>query len=158
MNDYSDICFKLPLYWWKEWMEEMPADDIGRMIKSVFIYANGNVEPCMKNATPEIKRAWAICKRDIDYQKDHPRTYRYPEDERKAIRNSGKYNEWRKAVFERDDYTCQSCGQRGGMLNAHHIKHFASNPDERLNPDNGITLCKDCHRGVHRGEIVLDWM
>jgi 5-methylcytosine-specific restriction endonuclease McrA len=100
---------------------------------------------------------WKICKRDIDYQKTHPKSYRYPESEKTAIRRSGKYNEWRKAVFERDDYTCQSCGQHGGILNAHHIKPFSQYPNDRLDINNGITLCKECHRLLHRGELVIDW-
>jgi len=33
-----------------------------------------------------------------------------------------EYIDWRKSVFERDDYTCCECGKQGGTLNAHHIK------------------------------------
>ena len=43
-----------------------------------------------------------------------------------AIRNSLDNRNWRTAVFERDDYTCQMCGERGGDLEAdHYPKAFA---------------------------------
>ena len=63
-----------------------------------------------------------------------------------AIRNSKEYADWRKAVFERDDYTCQMCGDRGGEIHADHIKPFAYYPELRLDLSNGRTLCVPCHK------------
>lgn len=57
---------------------------------------------------------------------------------------------WRRAVFSRDKYTCQYCGQEGGRLNAHHIKEWAKYPEFRLDLNNGLTLCIECHKGVHK--------
>lgn len=61
-----------------------------------------------------------------------------------------EYDEWRKAVFQRDDYTCQRCGQRGGRLHAHHIKAWAEYPELRYDVANGITYCAKCHQAVHQ--------
>lgn len=67
------------------------------------------------------------------------------------IRSSLEYRLWRKAVFERDKYTCIWCYARSKKgkavyLNADHIKPFAYYPELRFALDNGRTLCLDCHR------------
>ena len=65
----------------------------------------------------------------------------------KRIRMSAEMREWRLAVFERDDWTCQECGVRGGVvLNVDHIKPFAYFPELRFDVDNGRTLCEPRHR------------
>jgi len=60
---------------------------------------------------------------------------------------SKEYINWRTAVFERDNYTCQVCGTTGDKkyLTAHHIKSFAHYPSLRFDVNNGKTLCEDCH-------------
>lgn len=62
------------------------------------------------------------------------------------IRNSLETKNWRRAVYERDNYTCQLCNTRGGTLNADHIKPFALFPDLRFDVNNGRTLCVECHK------------
>jgi hypothetical protein len=70
-------------------------------------------------------------------------------------RHTKQYQDWRKAVFERDNFTCQDCGQRGGKLEAHHIKTFKKYPKLRYILENGITLCRSCHMKRHkRGEVI----
>ncbi len=63
----------------------------------------------------------------------------------KRLRESKSYAWWRTSVFERDNYTCQRCGQVGWKLNAHHIRSFALHPPLRFDVDNGVTLCLACH-------------
>lgn len=61
-------------------------------------------------------------------------------------------NQWRRAVYARDNYTCQECGfarTKPGQLNAHHIKSWAKYPEGRFDVGNGTTLCKPCHRERH---------
>ena len=83
-----------------------------------------------------------------------------------SIRTSLKYREWKDFVFERDNYVCQYCGDsKGGNLNSHHIKRFsfileeyniktieeAEQCEKLWSINNGITLCKNCHIKIHRG-------
>lgn len=59
------------------------------------------------------------------------------------------YRKWRKAVLERDDYTCKKCKQKFKALHIHHILPFASNKDLRYTLSNGIALCPNDHRKFH---------
>lgn len=63
----------------------------------------------------------------------------------RALRYSKEADDWRRAVFARDDYTCQRCGVRGGSLEAHHDLPFAYYPALRFEVLNGSTLCRPCH-------------
>lgn len=56
--------------------------------------------------------------------------------------------EWdvlRKAVYKRDNWTCQECGNTHCMVHAHHVVPLSEDWDLRLNIDNCITLCVHCH-------------
>lgn len=57
---------------------------------------------------------------------------------------SKEYKDWRQFVFERDDFTCQICGVKGGELRANHIKKYADYPKLRTIENNGITICQRC--------------
>lgn len=71
-------------------------------------------------------------------------------EEREKGRFLTEYKLWRKQVYERDDYTCQCCGDnKGGNLNAHHLDSYDWNKIDRFNVDNGVTLCNLCHKDFH---------
>ena len=70
--------------------------------------------------------------------------------ENSRIRNSKRYAIWRSLVFERDNYTCQKCGDsKGGNLQAHHLRSFSRFPQLRFEISNGFTFCKLCHDKFH---------
>ena len=85
---------------------------------------------------------------------------------RKQFWDSAKYRNWRKKIFERDNYTCQNCKTKGVFLEAHHIKERekiwqenniktledAFNCKELWNINNGITLCRKCHNLTKNGK------
>lgn len=96
------------------------------------------------------------------------------------MRTSIEYVTWRNNIFKLNDYTCQDCGERGGDKEAHHAKisfaklrneflqqynqfsihddkHILSRLAQNHKPfwdlNNGITLCKKCHKRRHKKAI-----
>ena len=61
-----------------------------------------------------------------------------------------KSKEWqnkRKAVLKRDNYTCQNCKATGVPLHVHHKSGYDLIPNEPLSCL--VTLCADCHKAEH---------
>ena len=96
---------------------------------------------------------------------------------REKIQSLPEYFQWRNAIYERDNYTCQECGDKtGGNLNAHHngksyavlLQEFLQEYDQfspfedqhtllrlamKWQPfwtAEGITYCDDCHTKKHK--------
>ena len=70
---------------------------------------------------------------------------RYDEE----ARNSHEYKRWFRAVIKRDG-CCQYCRKDHDLV-AHHVHEFAKYPELRYYPENGLTLCRDCHHEQHYG-------
>lgn len=68
-----------------------------------------------------------------------------------ADRNDPLVRHWKLKVFKRDNYTCQHCGVTKKLV-AHHISHWGDDPVNRVNVDNGITLCSKCHAKEHEAD------
>lgn len=64
-----------------------------------------------------------------------------------------KFANRKSYVLWRDDYKCQQCKKKNVPLHVHHIVYRSEcgSDDE----DNLITLCEDCHKKLHSGEITL---
>ncbi len=65
---------------------------------------------------------------------------------------------WQKKrleILNRDNFTCQVCGDTETMLSIHHKKYTAKNiweePIENLS-----TVCKHCHFIVHQDDNIFD--
>lgn len=67
----------------------------------------------------------------------------------KLDRRCKQYREWRQEVLRRDDRRCIEC-ESTINLEAHHIKEFSKYKELRFAVDNGITLCRQCHKELHR--------
>ena len=81
-------------------------------------------------------------------------------------RACGKWNQyvtqvnednWKKLVKERDGYTCVRCGKRltPRTADAHHKLPVWFMPDMATDLNNGICLCKDCHKQLHGAGGVI---
>ena len=77
-----------------------------------------------------------------------------PDLQGKEYQQSSRLDEnLRIATLMRDGYQCTQCKKKG-ELDAHHIiwkEHGGKDTIENL-----ITLCKECHRKVHKGKLKLD--
>ena len=66
-----------------------------------------------------------------------------------------EYKQWRRKVFERDNYICRICGSKNGFgktiyLIAHHIETWKNAPKLRYIIDNGMTICRKDHILGHK--------
>ena len=77
--------------------------------------------------------------------------------------SSAKWTRKSKAIRERDHHLCQSClhGLDGAGirythdgLEVHHIVPISEDYDLRLDDDNLITLCRECHEKAESGSIT----
>lgn len=92
---------------------------------------------------------------------DHPK-WKGTQRLYKRIRKTQKYADHRQSCFERDDFTCQECGDSPPNLHADHIKPFSLIADENnINTldeafgcgelwdlSNLRTLCVPCHKNT----------
>ena len=70
------------------------------------------------------------------------------------LRSNHKYIAWRISVFERDNFTCQDCKERGGYLHPHHLISVkdcinTGRIDLIYEINNGVTVCIKCHHKRH---------
>lgn len=65
------------------------------------------------------------------------------------LKRSIEWKEWRQKVFEKDNYTCVACSNRG-YIEPHHLKSKQVYPELTYEVMNGVTLCGDCHNELHR--------
>lgn len=75
-----------------------------------------------------------------------PRSFRLPAKEWAVVR---------ARIFERDDYTCQYCGERGCKLECDHViphSRGGSDGDENL-----TTACFECNRSK-RNKTPEEWL
>ncbi len=85
----------------------------------------------------------------IGKKENHPRWRGGVTPKNQAERATKKYCDWRIAVYRRDRFACQACGNIGKNLHAHHLKPWLKHEALRYDVSNGQTLCASCHYAVH---------
>ena len=117
------------------------VERICRNCRKTFIF-----KPSQYHAYPN---AGKYCSRKCGYE------YRVAKNALKPVKDkygrSGRKAdvEWKQAVRERYNYTCQRCGIYNLHIDCHHINTRARRPDLKHDVNNGVTLCRRCHSWVH---------
>ena len=143
-------------------------------IKLLSIYVNNHVKnnlECLEfghkwqasyanfqNRNSGCPECWRLLNRGKNHSRwNHDLTKEDRKNSRKRTHMPENYL-WIKAVYDRDDHTCQFCNVRGGSLEAHHIDSWATHKSERFNFDNGVTLCETCHDACHKYHKDLGYL
>jgi len=100
------------------------------------------------------------------YIREHPKGSDSPlwtggSDILSCVRGLSKNLDWRLSIYKRDNHVCKKCGNKG--IEAHHIKPISvivkeysiTSTEQALqclelwDSNNGILLCKPCHKKEH---------
>lgn len=90
-----------------------------------------------------------FCSKSCRRGKYHPMWKGGVTGELHRLRLTAEYKEWQQSVYLRDHWTCQKCGAKAKRIVAHHINSFRHYPKLRYDVNNGITLCRSCHKIEH---------
>jgi hypothetical protein len=61
---------------------------------------------------------------------------------------SPKWQKKRLEILERDDFSCQNCGDSESSLHVHHTKYIANTDPWEYENDSLVTLCEICHTEI----------
>ena len=134
-----DITDGAVLYWLRKY--DIPAFTTSEAV-NIYLYEKGGIEKARETQSTMENRIKSSCRQRGIAIEDFEG---FATTEQHMARNNTYYKEWVRNVFQRDNYTCQCCGKRGGNLNAHHLYNFAEYEDLRYDVENGITFCEECH-------------
>lgn len=71
-----------------------------------------------------------------------------------------RWQKKRLEILNRDEFTCQFCGEKEITLNIHHFCYDKSGNPWAVNDWDLVTVCEDCHHLIGKGspEIIKDIM
>jgi hypothetical protein len=61
----------------------------------------------------------------------------------------------RLEVLQRDEFSCQMCGDSESTLHVHHKQYLKGRMAWEYEADELVTLCEDCHEGMHTTSEAL---
>jgi len=99
-----------------------------------------------KKRTEEVKIKISATKQGID--KENWKEFKNTTSRRQRIIFK---NIMQQQILERDNYTCQLCGIKGGTLHVDHIQSWSDYVELRFSMDNCRTVCVNCHYKITFG-------
>ena len=112
-------------------------------------YASETHSKTRKYCSRECKPAWNKGKENLLFRGElNPKWKGGITKINEKLRKSIEYKEWRRFILKRDNYTCQLCGKRGGLIQVDHIKPWSIFEELRFDIDNGRVLCVPCHNNT----------
>jgi len=99
------------------------------------------------------KGAGKYCSRECSYQGTIKQTALKPLRDKYGRSGRKVDQDWKKAVREKDQNTCQRCGKVEKYIHTHHVAPRSQRPDLRHDVSNGKCLCNSCHSWVHEHPI-----
>lgn len=117
---------------------------------NMFEYNKHNHHFCSRKCYGEWKSKEVIGENNPAYDSNLTDEYRkqYKNDKRVG----SEIDNWREQVYERDNDICQCCGKHCGKgeRRAHHMNGYHWCVEQRHDVNNGVTLCDDCHKKIHK--------
>ena len=136
--------------------EEMWNDEEKKEQLRTRIQDSWNNEERRKQASKATKQQW----QDEDFRnKNSGENHRWfnselTEEERQKHRTEKGYSKWKQQVKKQANFICDCCGYKGeecdGFMVAHHLENYKNNEDLRLDTNNGVCLCEQCHKEFHK--------
>lgn len=131
-------CFHKAL-WWRQFR---PAGEVVKCIETIRgLKGLLNDKQVKWLAKAKKLLSWVLLPENYEFRKKWKA--------RKQSRGSRLYLDWRLNCLERDNSKCRICSIKQD-LHVHHVKEYVRFPEDRLKVDNGIVLCKNCHKIEHR--------
>lgn len=109
-------------------------------------------EEYRKHMSETNKKVWE----DEEYRKLHTKENHYnynhnlTDKDREDRRMQEGYTEWSRQVKENANFTCDCCGTHGCKLYSHHLNSYNLYENLRLDLNNGVCLCEQCHKNFHK--------
>lgn len=84
---------------------------------------------------------------ELDESKRTIKAWRAKKKTEKSTRTIANWQHIRSGILKRDGYVCRICGADPceAQMHVHHVDWDRSNNTSR----NLVTLCSDCHQGIH---------
>jgi hypothetical protein len=94
-----------------------------------------------------------VCNQRINNSGSQNKRYNHSltDEDRLTNRDTADNIHWRITVFKKDNFKCIICkDKKGNNLQAHHLNSYTTYPLQRFDVNNGVTLCKICHKSFHK--------